>query len=290
MKARASALRHLDLSPFWRSLKGHDSKVAALIGEEVKKFNDFIIQLPVSHTWTYTTATAFQTLACLSPNDGDKLFWGDVLEQLEAFRVLSAWRALNLAKLTVKLLNKREFLGSATLARALMETAASQYHFAFQFKRVAEAAISGSGNLQEVEELLLRVLFASKEESEIYKPTNIITKIKFASEKTDNDSEAFVLYGKLCEVTHPNKNGLMMFLADLKQTNIEGRNFRKIDGSFGPTGVLKAVDAALSLAWSVSCSCDADAVLLNLRSMIEEKLRATAQPPPCKKNLDTKSL
>jgi hypothetical protein len=116
-----------------------------------------------------------------------RFHWQEMLDHIQAFGLLSAWRQTELASSAIWALRRNDPLCAALLSRAAIETTAKYAWFMSQFRPPLEAMI-GKEELvigKDLEKELLKTLWASRLEDteEIYRPTNIVTVIGHITKK-----------------------------------------------------------------------------------------------------------
>jgi hypothetical protein len=108
-----------------------------------------------------------------------RFHWQEMLDAIQAFGLLSAWRQTELASSAIWALRRNDPLCAALLSRAAIETAANYAWFMSKYRAPLEGMI-GREELdvgKELETELLKTLWASRLEDteEIYRPTSIVT-------------------------------------------------------------------------------------------------------------------
>jgi hypothetical protein len=160
-------------------------------------------------------------LALRRPMAAYRLLWQDMLDQVEAYGLLSAWRLTELVSSAVWAIRRNDPLCAAIMARAALETSANYAWFQTKFRPGIEAAI---GKLADkiiidtgpLEDELLKTLWASRLENveAFYNPQSIVTIIGHITKKIPDQQEVGDCYGLLCEVAHPNMLGRSLFLSE----------------------------------------------------------------------------
>jgi len=225
----------------------------------VERFNENISlldrvagSLPRTLPWRQTTVEQFkaemeQLLAGGRVHDAYWFMWRDMLDQVQAFGLLCAWRLCELVSSAVWAIRRNDPLCAAIMARAALETAAAYYWFQGQVRPELEAVIGKDAfvELGNLEEILLKTLWASKlEETEEYlNPTNIITIINRIVKKFPEQEDVRNCYRVLCEVAHPNMLGRSIFLSEEDGQTIISRKR-------GPSAAVIEHAALLALSWA----------------------------------------
>jgi hypothetical protein len=213
--------------------------------------------------------------------DAYRLAWQDMLDQVQAFGMLSVLRLIELVSSAVWAIRRNDPLCAAITARAALETSASYAWFQSKMRPGIEAAI---GKLTEgilvdfgpLETELLKTLWASRlEDAEtFYNPTNIVTIVDHITNKIPHQEDVGPCYRLLCEVAHPNMLGRSMFLSEENGRTIISRNR-------GPSTKLIEHACLLALSWAAgtlprSLTPMQDACV---RLMVDLKHRASSYGP-----------
>lgn len=110
-------------------------------------------------------------------------------------------RSVDLAGVAIDLYKQSKNLPAFVLTRAALETYALFYYF---IKKLEEAV--SSGEVQEVDEILMRLMLGARNTDDEVKAINILTAI----DRLDKDVEGTRgMYDGLCEMAHPNWMGTM---------------------------------------------------------------------------------
>jgi hypothetical protein len=108
-------------------------------------------------------------------------------------------RSVDLAAAAIDLYKKSKNLPAFVLTRAALETYALFYYF---IKKIEEAI--SSGKVQEVDEILMRLMLGARDSDDDVKAVNILTAI----DRLDKDAkDTRRMYDGLCEMAHPNWMG-----------------------------------------------------------------------------------
>jgi len=236
-----------------RNLDGH--WLIEAFNENISLLNKVADSLPRAMPWRIRTVEQLKAEAApLLENDRHldayKLSWQDMLEQVQAFGMLSALRLTELVSSGVWAIRRNDPLCAAIMARAALETSAAYAWFQSRMRpgieqvigKLAEGIIVDFGPL---EAELLKTLWASRlEDAEtFYNPTNIVTIVDHITKKIPHQEDVGPCYRFLCEIAHPNMLGRSLFLSEEDGRTIISRNR-------GPTA--KAIERAclLALSWA----------------------------------------
>jgi hypothetical protein len=189
-----------------------------------------------------------QLFALSRPMAGYRLAWQDMLDQVQAFGMLSVLRLIELVSSAVWAIRRDDPLCAAIMARAAMETTASYSWFQTKVRPAIESCIGKAElfiDFRELEEELLKTLWACRlEEAEKYlNPINIVTIIGHIARKIPDQEDVETCYGVLCEVAHPNMLGRSLFLS-------EGDGLTIISRKRGPSARVIERSSLLALSWA----------------------------------------
>ena len=228
--------------------------------ENIDRFNEFLNNVPPEYAWDFLTAEAFREMAESIRNkapDADaerevyRLYWNDMLGQIEAFSVMSAWRLGEITRSAVWALNRKDAICAAVMSRASLETAAAyawlQTEIRPALEQVATADIPNlikyedQGTLKGLEDKLLKVIYASKlkDVEAFYNPTNIVTIIGNIAKKIPHQQVMADTYYLLCEVAHPNWAGRSIYITKTRPGPISGQEYRTISSTHGADAGVK---------------------------------------------------
>jgi hypothetical protein len=220
--------------------------------ENISLLNKLAGNLPRSLTWRQRTveqlkAEVDQLRALGLPMDAYKLAWQDMLDQIQAFGLLSAWRLIELTSSAIWSIRRDDPLCAAIMARAALETTASYAWFQSKVRPGIDAVI-GKDQFIDFEQLeieILKTLWASRLEDveAFYNPTNIVTIIGHITSKIPDQEDVGICYGTLCEVAHPNMLGRSLFLSEQDGVTVISRKR-------GPSAAVIEHSALLALSWA----------------------------------------
>ena len=95
--------------------------------ENIDCFNKLLNSVPPNYPWEFMSPDAFQRIGS-SLGTAAALYlhyWHDMLGQIEAFSVMSAWRLADISQSAVWALRRGDVVCAAIMSRAALETAAS---------------------------------------------------------------------------------------------------------------------------------------------------------------------
>jgi hypothetical protein len=224
----------------------------AQFNENISLLNRLAGNLPKSLPWRKRTveqlkAEVDQLRALGLRMDAYKLAWQDMLDQIQAFGLLSAWRLVELVSSAIWATRRNDPLCAAIMARAALETSASYAWFQTRIRPGIDAVI-GKDQFVDFEQLeieILKTLWASRLEDveEFYNPTNIVTIIGHITKKIPEQEDVGACYGILCEVAHPNMLGRSLFLSEQDGLTVISRKR-------GPSATVIEHASLLALSWA----------------------------------------
>ena len=222
--ASAQRIQIPNLDPkFVRDRNPEKNWVIDQFRENISTLDGFAGNLPLSLTWHTRTAEQFKEQVTILYNqnrylDADALYWRDMLDQVQAFGLLSAWRLTELISSAVWAIRRNDPLCAAIMARAALETSASYAWFQTRMRQSLASVIGKNEFIaaEILEDELLKTLWASRAEDveQFYNPTNIVTIIGHLTKKIPHHEEVSDFYSILCEVAHPNMLGRSIYLSN----------------------------------------------------------------------------
>jgi hypothetical protein len=200
--------------------------------DNINQFNKVLGTIPRNYDWEFMTAEAFKQIgsSLTTPGAVYRHYWLDMLGQIEAFAIMSAWRLADAARSAIWAVGREDVLCAALMARAALETAASYAWLQSEIRpALADVAqrdqpgwvkYDDNGVTKDLEEKLLKVVFASRlEDAEtFYNPTNIVTIIEKIAKKVPHQQAVATIYFSLCEVAHPNLAGRSIYFSSMRRS------------------------------------------------------------------------
>jgi hypothetical protein len=253
--ARAAQQIHIpNLDPkFVRDRNPNGNWMVERFNENISLLDKLAGNLPRSLPWRQRTveqlkAEAGRLQELGRPMAAYRLAWQDMLDQVQAFGLLSAWRLTELVSSAVWGIRRNDPLCAAIMARAALETTASYAWFQTKVRPGIDAVIGKDKMIFDfgpLEEEILKTLWASRLEDaeEFNKPTSILTIIGHITEKIPDQKDVGACYGLLCEVAHPNMLGRSLFLSEE-----DGRTI--ISRKRGPSATVIEHASLLALSWA----------------------------------------
>ncbi|HLZ01745.1 MAG TPA: hypothetical protein VKR55_06280 [Bradyrhizobium sp.] len=270
-RSKAHFVPPLDTSLLKRLRADDDNWWLEEANDNIAALNKLLQTIPPRYTWQSLTADAFAQVAksrtqALSADEAMlkmyRLYWHDMLSQIEAFTIMSAWRLADLTRSAVWAVRRSDVLCAAIMSRAALETTAAYSWLQTEIRPALEkVAASNSfnfvkyhdqGEVKDLEDKLLKVIHASRlsGQEDFYKPTNITTVIDKIADKIPEQRIVRDTYSKLCEVAHPNWAGRSLYITETKPNTIFGHELHTISSHHGPTATIIAREAVTALSWS----------------------------------------
>jgi hypothetical protein len=226
--------------------------VVERFNENISLLDELAGNLPKRLTWRWRTVEQFKAevdrlYGLRRDLDAYRLYWRDMLDQVQAFGLLSAWRLTELVSSAVWAIRRNDPLCAAIMARAALETSASYAWFQTKVRPGIDAVI-GRDQLvknEQLEDEILKTLWASRlEDAEaFYNPTNIVTIIGHITKKVPHQEDVGGCYAILCEVAHPNMLGRSIFLSEQDGQTVISRQR-------GPSATVIEYASLLALSWA----------------------------------------
>ncbi len=247
--------------------------------ENIDRFNKLLNSVPRNYPWEFMSAEAFQRIGSSRGSAAAlyRHYWHDMLGQIEAFSVMSAWRLGEISRSAVWALRRGDVVCAAIMSRAALETAASYAWLQSEIRPALEQVALGDAPtlvkyeenrvLKDLEDKLLKVVFASRapDAEKFYNPTNIVTIIKKIAEKVPHQEAVAGIYFELCEVAHPNVQGRSLYITAVQPISGPGHEKRTLSMNHGPAAIDILRHSITALSWSTgtfsrSCVVLQDAV------------------------------
>ncbi len=240
--------------------------------ENIDRFNNLLNSVPRNYQWEFMSAEAFRRIGSSlgSATALYRHYWHDMLGQIEAFSVMSAWRLAEISRSAVWALRRGDVVCAAVMSRAALETAASYAWLQTEIRPALEQVAQGDaptlvkyqgqGVIKDLEDKLLKVVFASRapDAEDFYNPTNIVTIIEKIAKKIPHQEAIAGIYFELCEVAHPNMLGRSIYITAVQPMSGPGHEKRTLSINHGPAAIDILRHSIAALSWSTgtfSCSC-----------------------------------
>ena len=271
-----------------KRLHAPDNLFSNTTNENIEAFNKLLATMPKNYIWDSLTSDAFGELVgsfkaklpgAQAMNAVYRLYWHDMLGQIEAFSIMTAWRLGEIARSTAWAIRRNDVICASVTSRAALETAAAygwlQTEIRPTLDQIAAAEMptffkyDDQGLTKDLEDKLAKVVYASKMKGAepFYNPTNIVTIIDKIAKKIPGQEAMSDTYGLLCEVAHPNWAGRSIYVTLVEpDVMIQGREKRTISSSHGPAALVILQASVTALSWAVgtfSRSCVALQATIN---------------------------
>lgn len=243
----------------------------------VKHFLDLDKELPDEYRWRFSDkdSIAKQSVIASSYSDLNRIFWTDQARNIEAYSVMTWWRANELVRSCLNGLNAREVIVPAVAARSLLELAtvfllnANTLEKNFKEITFAPDRLVFSTDLENlVAKLIWGTRYQLNEES--VKQSNIMNSLQKLS-KAPGAEDLMQTYEFLCDIAHPSFIGNTTFWSHVEATNPDGSQRRLMSRLTDRNFNTEITDKTLwALGWSATCiynafmmTREANAVLLS---------------------------
>jgi len=248
---------------------GGESKYASCVNSSIQQFNELAEKFPSDYEWVRISDEGFKKYAndisTSKPKDAasqiNKLYWLDLLGQLEALMVMNCWRAADLARSTVNAINRSEVGVAAILSRSTLENSAFFLHAARKVYAIISELRDVNFNKdivggQEIEEFVIKVTFGSGKDSDEtdHNAYNVLSAIqsieKVYKKKGAEGIEAH--YVVLSEIVHPNFSGRALYIKSDQETEEPGTFRTKICRSESSISDHVLIATVAALSWSMA--------------------------------------
>ncbi len=273
-------------------LRSDDNWMLDFTAENIAAFNRMLGALPSNYPWEFMTAEAFRQIASKLKTEEElyRLYWSDMLGQIEAFGVTTGWRLAEIARSAVWAIRRNDPLCAAIMARAALETTSSYAWLQTEIRPALDQIAQGdaptqikyeeNGVTKDLEDKLLKVVFASRsaDAEDFYNPTNIVTVVEKIARKIPHQAPIAETYFSLCEVAHPNFYGRSIYLTAVETIDIPGHENRTISMNHGAAALAVIADTVTALSWSMGTfprSCAA--LQSSIGKMLAHVKRVTAR-------------
>ena len=273
-------------------IKPFESGFASCVNDSIQKFNQLLEKLPQEYAWERVSDEAF-AIYVKEVSTGDaknavakinEAYWTDHLKQLEAMMVMNCWRASDLARSAVNLINRGELGVAAIISRSSLENSAFFLHVSRKVLAIVsdlrtqdfEKNVIGS---QEIEDFVVKAVFGSGKESDETDHDvafNVLSAIRslekhYAKKNSEGIDEH---YNVLSEIVHPNFSGRALYIHSDEQVNDLGVFKTKISRTASDRNdhILNASVAALS--WAMGAQVSASDLMIG---SIKEMTRVFAE-------------
>ena len=242
-----------------------DNWMLETAAENIDRFNKILNSVPRNYPWEFRSAEAFQQIG-ISLTSATALYrhyWHDMLGQIEAFSVMSAFRLAEISRSAVWALGRGDVVCAAVMSRAALETTASyawlQTEIRPTLEQIAQAdaptlvKYQEQGVTKDLEDKLLKVVFASRapDAEDFYNPTNIVTIIEKIAKKIPHQEAVAGIYFELCEVAHPNMGGRSLYITAVQPMSGPGHEKRMLSMNHGPAAIDILRNSIAALSWSM---------------------------------------
>lgn len=232
--------------------------------ENIDTFNKLLNGVPRDYPWEFMSADAFKRIASTLGSGAElyRHYWHDMLGQIEAFSVMSAWRLAEISRSAVWALRRGDVVCAAIMSRAALETVASYAWLQTEIRPALDdvarrdtptlVKYEENGVLKDLEDKLLKVVFASRapDAEKFYHPTNIVTIIEKISKKVPHQEAIAATYFDLCEVAHPNMLGRSLYITSVQPMSGPGHEKRMLSMNHGPAVIDVLRHSIVALSWS----------------------------------------
>jgi hypothetical protein len=248
-----------------------DNWLLGRANDNIAALNKLLQTIPPRYTWQFLTADAFGQIAksrtqalpaAKAMIEMYRLYWDDMLSQIEAFSIMSAWRLADLVRSAVWAVRRNDVLCAPIMSRAALETTAAYSWLQAEIRPSLEKVAEGDtmnlvkyhdqGEVKDLEDKLVKVIHASRlrDQEDFYRATNITTIINKIADKIPEQRIVGDTYSVLCEVAHPNWAGRSIYITEAKPSTVAGHELRTISSQHGPSANIIVRESITALSWS----------------------------------------
>ncbi|EQA6242217.1 TPA: hypothetical protein ACNFPD_003450 [Enterobacter cancerogenus] len=245
----------------------------------VKNFLDLDKDLPDEYRWRFSDvdSIAKQSKSATSLSDLNRIFWTDQARNIEAYAVMTWWRANELVRSCLNGLNAREVIVPAVAARSLLELStvfllnANKLEKNFKELTFIPDRLTFSNDL---EKLVAKLIWGTRyqlDENSI-KQTNIMSSLEKLA-KSPGAEDLMQTYEFLCDIAHPSFIGNTSFWSHVEATNPDGSQRRLMSRLNDRNFNTEITDKTLwALGWSATCIYNAFIMTRNANVELLQKL------------------
>ena len=232
----------------------------------IQYFFELENKLPSTYDWRYTSSETFKKQSevvkkATSDRAFDELnilYWHDMVRNIEAYGLMTYWRAAEQFKSAVKLLDERDVLAPAVVSRSLLELGATVIVNSNNIRDTVKAALMNVAPIitsKELEELIVCLIWGTKVNGFSGYPRPIDSrKYREFISKNPNASEFPDVYKFLCGLTHPDMLGNARFWASDVTENEDGSITLRIERQAESALTTEIREKVLwALGWSAVC-------------------------------------
>lgn len=244
----------------------------------LKGFEMIRQRLPAEYRWKLMEDEAFEKQAIKGGDHVNQVYWYHMARQIEAFDVLAVLRSHELLIGAVSLVNSKQVLAPAVLARSLLEIAVTYLVDGNYIDKTLKDGLPQvqAGQMaacEDLEKRLIKMVHGRRigDPPKELEKTNILTHLKFLS-RNPKCSELNDRYSYLCEIAHPNVVGFARFWGEAVEGQAED-DFTTITVR-GDTEVPLTAHIREQTLWALSWSAEA---IGNMFFMGQDSVRAIVE-------------
>lgn len=251
------------------------NQFAACVNDSIRQFNRLAEKIPIEYQWVRISDDAFaRRVKDISSNDAknkcamlNEVYWLDLLQQLEAMMVMNLWRATDLGRTAVNLLNRGDLGVGAIIARSSLENSAFFLHVSRKVFAIVDDLRKEDFRSQvitscEIEQFVVSAVFGSGKESnqtEHDVPFNVLSAIKSVEKVYDkkNSEGIYEHYAFLSEIVHPNFMGRALYIQSDEALDDPGHFRTTIARSQNKSNEHALMASVAALSWAMMAQVSA---------------------------------
>lgn len=185
--------------------------------------------IPEEYTATFIDVSDFEKKIseAATSQSINEIYWNDFINQLQAYSVMTFFRASELLRSSINLLNNHEIVSSATIARSLLELSTALLDNANRYFSIIKNVnpTKGAVNIVEgLETMIVKNIWGTRhsiEKNDPLEQQNILTILQRVA-KNPAAKNLLEKYSFLCDLAHPNRIGNKRFWGDNWETESDG--------------------------------------------------------------------
>ncbi|MGY5774600.1 hypothetical protein ACXHP8_23280 [Vibrio antiquarius] len=253
-------------------IKNADDRIAYCMSMDSK--------IPNEYSWKFTNVKTFekQMTRLTSPQEMNKLYWKDQVNNIEAYSIMTLWRGIELVRSCLSGLNGLETLSPAISARSLLELSTVFLLNANQLQNTFREIPLSSTQLvmsEELENMVLKMIWGTRYDNpEPYlQQTNVMTSLKRLG-KHPSAGDLMPTYEFLCDIAHPSFIGNTTYWSHVESIDDDGAENRVISRLADRYFNTEILDKTLwALAWSSESIRNAFDIMNDANQLILNKIQ-----------------
>lgn len=260
--------------------RDNDDEIVRSSSQVICGYLNLCDEIPSEHRWRFSGAEALQRQYAIASDDPARMtrvYWGDLISDVESYSTVTMWRGAELMKSSISLLNTLDIVASAVLVRAHLELACGYLWHANELDKYFNEVSFPRGKFvfsTALSKKVIKMLWGSRhgKVGESIKQTNVMTYIqKLAKNKHAGPLEEN--YGFLCDVAHPNFIGNARYWSFVEKTNDDGSEELVLNQKSADTAAMEIANKVVwAAAWSAMVMQNAFIMIARGIDLLKQKL------------------